>query len=121
MEDKKTLVIGASTNKGRYSNIAINRLRSHDVPTVAIGLRGGEVAGVQIETEKVPFQDIDTVTLYIGPARQPQYYDYIISLHPQRVIFNPGTENPEFYKLLKENGIETEVACTLILLATDQY
>ena len=76
---------------------------------------------MQIETEKVPFEDIDTVTLYIGPARQPQYYDYIISLHPQRVIFNPGTENPEFYKLLKENGIETEVACTLILLATDQY
>lgn len=119
--EKKTLVIGASTNKGRYSNIAINRLRSHDVPTVAIGLRGGEVAGVQIETEKVPFEDIDTVTLYLGPARQPQYYDYIISLHPKRVIFNPGTENPEFYRLLEKEGIEKEVACTLILLATNQY
>lgn len=121
MQEKKTLVIGASTNKSRYSNRAINSLRSHNVPTVAIGLRGGEVAGVQIETEKVPFEDIDTVTLYLGPARQPQYYDYIISLKPERVIFNPGTENPEFYRLLEKEGIESEVACTLILLATDQY
>ena len=119
--DKKTLVIGASTNKSRYSNRAINSLRSHKVPTVAIGLRGGEVAGVQIETEKVPFEDVDTVTLYLGPPRQPQYYDYIISLRPKRVIFNPGTENPEFYRLLEKENIEAEVACTLILLATDQY
>ncbi len=119
--DKKTLVLGASTNKNRYSNIAINRLRSHNVPTVAIGLKGGEVAGVPIETEKVPFENIHTVTLYLGPARQPQYYDYIISLQPERVIFNPGTENPEFYRLLEEQKIESEVACTLILLATKQY
>lgn len=118
---KKTLVLGASTNKSRYANIAINRLRSHQIPTVAIGLRSGEVAGVQIETEQLPFKDIDTVTLYLGPARQPQYYDYIISLNPKRVIFNPGTENFEFYRLLKEENIEAEVACTLILLATNQY
>lgn len=119
--DKKTLVLGASTNRNRYSNVAINRLRSSHVPTVAIGLRGGEVAGVPIETEKVPFKDIHTVTLYLGPARQPQYYDYILSLQPERVIFNPGTENPEFYRLLEEENIESEVACTLILLATKQY
>lgn len=119
--EKKTLVLGASTNRNRYSNIAINRLRSHIVPTVAIGLKGGEVAGVPIETEKVPFKDIHTVTLYLGPPRQPQYYDYIISLQPERVIFNPGTENPEFYRILKEENIISEVACTLILLATKQY
>lgn len=119
--EKKTLVLGASTNRNRYSNIAINRLRSHNVPTVAIGLKGGEVAGVPIETEKVPFKDIHTVTLYLGPPRQPQYYDYIISLQPERVIFNPGTENPEFYRILEEENIMSEVACTLILLATKQY
>lgn len=119
--DKKTLVIGASTNRSRYSNIAMNRLTSKNVPTVAIGLRPGEVAGVKIETEKLPFEDIDTVTLYIGPPRQPEYYDYIISLNPNRVIFNPGTENPEFYRLLREKDVEVEVACTLILLSTGQY
>ena len=118
---KKTLVIGASMNRSRYSNIAINRLTSHKVPTVAIGLRPGEVAGVKIETEKLPFEDIDTVTLYLGPPRQPEYYDYIISLNPDRVIFNPGTENPEFFRLLREKNIEVEVACTLILLSTGQY
>lgn len=121
MTDKKTLVLGASTNPARYANIAINRLVQHKVPTVALGLKKGEVAGVQIETEKKHFEDIDTVTLYLGPPRQEQYYDYILSLKPRRVIFNPGTENPDFYRLLQENDIQVEVACTLILLATQQY
>ena len=119
--DKKTLVLGATTNPARYANIAINRLKRSGVPTVAIGLRKGEVAGVQIETEKIPFEDIHTVTLYLGPPRQEEYYKYIVSLHPDRVIFNPGTENEEFYQILQENGIEVEVACTLILLSTQQY
>lgn len=118
---KKTLVLGASTNPGRYANIAINRLKRANVPTVALGLRNGEVAGVKIETEKIPFEDIHTVTLYLGPPRQEEYYDYILSLKPKRVIFNPGTENPEFYNLLQKNHIEVEVACTLILLSTKQY
>lgn len=119
--NKKTLVLGATTNPSRYANIAINRLVRNNVPTVAIGLRKGEVAGVKIENEKLPFEDVHTVTLYLGPPRQPEYYDYILSLHPERVIFNPGTENPEFYKILQENNIEVEVACTLILLSTKQY
>lgn len=119
--DKKTLVLGASTNPSRYAYVAINRLVQNNIPTVALGLKKGEVAGVQIETEKKNFEDIDTVTLYLGPPRQEQYYDYIISLHPRRVIFNPGTENPEFYRLLQENNIQVEVACTLILLGTQQY
>lgn len=118
---KLTLVLGASENPSRYANIAINRLVDYKHPVRAIGLRTGEVAGVPIETGTPAYQDVDTVTLYLGPPRQPQYYDYIISLQPNRVIFNPGTENPEFYKLLKENGIEVEVACTLVLLATGQY
>lgn len=118
---KKTLVLGASTNPGRYSNMAINRLVTYQHPVEAVGLRKGTVAGVDIATEKEPFEDIDTVTLYLNPKRQEEYYDYILSLQPKRVIFNPGTENPAFYKLLRENNIETEVACTLVLLGTNQY
>lgn len=118
---KKTLVLGASLNLSRYSNLAINRLVSYDQPTVAIGLEKGEIAGVSISTEKESFEDIDTVTLYLNPQRQKEYYEYIISLKPKRVIFNPGTENPEFYVLLQKNNIEVEVACTLVLLGTNQY
>ncbi len=118
---KKTLVIGASLKENRYSNIAINRLTMYGHPVVAIGLKKGEVADVEIATEMVDYENIDTVTLYLNPQRQEEYYDYIISLKPKRVVFNPGTENPEFYKLLKENNIESEVACTLVLLGTNQY
>lgn len=118
---KKTLVLGASLNPGRYSNLAINRLVKHGHEVVAIGLREGTVAGVEIVTHPKDFEHIDTVTLYLNPKRQVAYYDYIISLNPERVIFNPGTENPEFYGLLKQHNIGYEVACTLVLLGTDQY
>lgn len=118
---KKTLVLGASLKEDRYSNIAINRLRSHDIPTIAIGMKEGTVAGVEIYKELVPFKDVHTVTLYLNPARQTHYYKYILSLNPQRVIFNPGTENPDFYKMLQEQGVKHEIACTLVLLATQQY
>ncbi|MAO09674.1 MAG: CoA-binding protein [Flavobacteriaceae bacterium] len=118
---KKTLVLGASLKPSRYSNLAINRLVDNQHPVEAVGLREGEVAGVEITTEKEKFENIDTVTLYLNAKRQEEYYEYIISLKPNRVIFNPGTENPEFYKLLKKNNIETEVACTLVLLASNQY
>lgn len=118
---KKTLVIGASLKPSRYSNIAIKRLVQHGQPTVAIGLRGGEVEGVKIEKDKLPFEDINTVTLYLSAPRQPEYYDYILSLNPERVIFNPGTENPEFYEILQKNNIEVEPACTLVMLSTNQY
>ncbi|MDT0645292.1 CoA-binding protein [Zunongwangia sp. F260] len=118
---KKTLVIGASTNPGRYSNMAINRLVGYKQPTVAIGLREGEVAGVKIEKEMLPFEDIDTITMYINSKRQPEYYDYILSLNPERVIFNPGTENRELYDLLRKNNIEVEVGCTLVMLGSNQY
>lgn len=121
MEKKKTLVLGASLNPARYSNIAISRLVRYQQPTVALGLKKGNVSGVEIETEKENFRDIDTITLYLNAKRQEEYYDYIISLHPERVIFNPGTENPELYKLLRENGIAYENACTLVMLGTNQY
>lgn len=118
---KKTLVIGASLDPEKYSNLAINRLVSHGHPVVSIGLKSGVVAGVTIDTERKPYRDIDTVTLYLNPKRQQDYYDYIVSLHPKRVVFNPGTENQEFYEILKSNNIDHEIACTLVLLSTDQY
>ncbi|AOW16982.1 CoA-binding protein [Polaribacter vadi] len=116
-----TLVIGASTNPNRYSNIAIKRLRDKNLSVLALGLRKGKVLDVDIDDEKVAYKNIDTVTLYLNPKRQEEYYDYIISLQPRRVIFNPGTENMEFIKLLKNNQIESEIACTLVLLSTNQY
>lgn len=118
---KNTLVLGASLNPGRYSNIAINRLVKYGHIVEAVGLKKGVVAGVDIATEKEDFENIDTVTLYLNPKRQVEYYDYIVSLEPKRVIFNPGTENPEFYDILRKKGIEVEVACTLVLLGTNQY
>lgn len=118
---KKTLVIGASTNPSRYSYLAINRLVENNHPVVALGLRKGTVAGVEIATNRPQFEQIDTITLYLNSKNQEAYYEYIISLKPKRVIFNPGTENPNFYNLLKENNIEVEVACTLVLLGTNQY
>lgn len=118
---KKTLVIGASLKPQRYSNIAVNRLVKYGHEVKAFGLREGEVAGVKIDTVLLNYKDVDTVTLYLNPKRQEQYYDYIIGLKPNRVIFNPGTENPEFYKLLLDTNIDYEVACTLVLLGTNQY
>ena len=120
-EKNETLVIGASLKPNRYSNMAIKRLRDHKKNTKAIGLREGEVEDVKIETKQKGFQHIDTVTLYLNPKRQRDYYKYIIGLNPRRVIFNPGTENPDFYKMLRENNIQVEVACTLVLLSTNQY
>ena len=118
---KKTLVIGASLNPERYSFKAINALAQHGYEVVALGLRPGKVAGISFETEKQHFENVDTVTLYVGPKNQPEYYDYIISLKPRRVIFNPGTENPQFIEKLEAAGIYPEIACTLVLLATGQF
>lgn len=118
---KKTLVLGASLKPNRYSNYAVQRLVANGIETVAFGLREGQVSGVDIDTNLMDYEAIHTVTLYINPKRQVAYYDYIISLKPKRIIFNPGTENPEFYSILKENNISFETACTLVLLSTNQY
>jgi len=117
----KTLVIGASLNRDRYSNLIIRRLLRYGEEVVALGLREGEIDGISIDTEMVPYPEVDTVTLYLNPLRQKQYYEYICSLAPRRVIFNPGTENPEFYEILEEKGIAVNVACNLVLLSTNQY
>lgn len=117
----KTLVIGASENPDRYSNKAIHQLVKAGHEVKALGLKKGEVNGIKIETGYPELEGIDTVTLYVGPQNQPVYYDYILSLKPRRVIFNPGTENPDLFQLLKEANIASEIACTLVLLATYSY
>jgi len=118
---KKTLVLGASDNPARYSNLAIKRLRRYGHPVVAIGKKLTRIEDVEIEKEKKPFTDIDTITLYLNPVRQQGYYDYILSLKPKRIIFNPGAENDELAALAKQNNIQPLEACTLVLLSTNQY
>jgi len=121
MEKKKTLVLGASDNPSRYSFLAVQKLRRFEHPVVAIGRKNTKVSDVLIEKEKKPFTDVDTVTLYLNPLHQQEYYDYILSLKPKRIIFNPGTENEELERLAAQNNIRTMEACTLVLLSTGQY
>lgn len=121
MVKKKTLVLGVSNNPAHYSNLAINRLKNNLHPVFAVGKKKGVVAGISIETDKIQLKDIDTVTLYLNPTHQKEYYDYIISLHPKRIIFNPGTENDELAELALKNNIKPLEACTLVMLSTGQY
>jgi len=114
-------VLGASNNPDRYSNLAMNRLRSKGHPVVAIGRKQAKAGDIDIETDKKEHAGIDTVTLYLSAAHQKEYYDYILSLHPKRIIFNPGAENPELEALAQANGIEPMEACTLVLLSTGQF
>lgn len=117
----KTLVIGASTNPDRYAYKTVSLLKSKQHEVIPLGVKPGEIEGVPIVTEKHTFSTIHTISLYVGPSRQEKYLDYMISLQPQRVIFNPGTENEGIEKALEEKGIYTERACTLVLLSTNQY
>ncbi len=118
---KKTLVLGASENTERYSNVAVKKLVAHSHPVFAIGKKAGMIGNIPIITEKKIVEDIDTVTLYLNPLHQKPFYDYIIALKPKRIIFNPGTENEELELLAIKNGIKTMEACTLVMLSTSQY
>jgi uncharacterized protein len=118
---KKTLILGASANPSRYSYLALNRLRKAGHPVEAIGRKEVVVADVQVRTDKAALEGIDTVTLYLSPAHQREYYEYILSLHPKRIVFNPGAENDELAALAKANNIDAQEACTLVLLSTGQY
>jgi uncharacterized protein len=121
MEKKKTLVIGASTNPERFSYKAIKLLRKYDHPVEALGLKEGEIEGVSIQKSKPEIIDIHTVTMYVGPKNQAEYYAYILNLKPKRIIFNPGTENDEFEQQAIQNGIEVIEDCTLVMLNSDRF
>jgi len=119
---KKTVVLGASDNPARYAYKAIHRLKQHGHEVVPVGIKKATVEGLPIITDKTQtIEDVDTVTLYVGPQNQPVWYDYIIGLKPKRIIFNPGTENHELEKLAEDNGIETLHHCTLVMLASSTY
>lgn len=118
---KKTLVLGASLKPHRYSNIATKRLKKYGHEVVPIGLREGKIEGISILKGQQDVKGIDTVTLYLNPKRQVEYYDYILGLKPKRIIFNPGTENMELEELAQAQGIETAIACTLVMLSIGNY
>lgn len=118
---KNTLVIGASENPARYSYLAVKKLIANHHPVQALGKRAGKIDDTEINTEHIAWENINTVTLYLNPQNQKPYYDYILSLNPERIIFNPGTENPEFESLAEKKGVKTIEACTLVMLSTGQY
>ena len=117
----KTLVLGASEKEDRYANKAVRLLREYDHEVVAVGRSSGTIEDVPIQTGQPELEGVDTVSLYIGPHVQAQVYDYVLGLKPRRVIFNPGTENPEFQQVLEAAGIAPIEACTLVMLKTDQF
>jgi predicted CoA-binding protein len=120
---KKTVIIGATTNQGRYAYLAARMLTEYNHEIVPVGIKDGAVFGKEILDifERPAIKDVHTVTLYIGPQRQPEHYDYILSLKPKRIIFNPGTENDEFIKRAEDEGVEALEACTLVMLRSLQY
>ncbi len=120
-KNKPTVVIGASPNSDRYSYKATVSLQQHQQTVYPIGIRNGKINDLEIITNKPKLENIDTVTLYVGPDNQAAWMDYIFSLNPKRIIFNPGTENPEFETLAESKGIEALEACTLVLLSINQY
>jgi predicted CoA-binding protein len=119
--NKPTVVIGASNNPERYAFKATQLLSQHGHTVYPVGLREGKINDIDIITQKKSFNQVDTVTLYVGPANQPAWYDYILSLNPKRIIFNPGTENPELVNLASAKHIECTEACTLVLLSINNY
>jgi len=121
MRSKKTVVIGATTNPSRYAYMAANRLVEYGHEIVPIGIKKGEVAGNKIINDKPAIDAVHTVTLYVGPSNQQEYYDYVAALNPKRVVFNPGTENQEFEKSLEKQGVEVLEACTLVMLGANTY
>ena len=118
---KKTLVMGASPNPERYSYKATVKLRKYGHQVLPHGIRKGDIEGLPILNNFPSDKDIDTVTLYLNPGNQEQYYSAILNLKPRRIIFNPGTENPELEALAALKGIETVEACTLVMLSTNRY
>jgi predicted CoA-binding protein len=120
---KKTVIVGASNNSSRYAYLAAQMLNEYGHEIVLLGIKSGEVMGKTILNirEKPSVSGVDTITLYIGPARQPEWYDYLLGLKPKRIIFNPGAENEEFEKKAIAQGIEAIEACTLVMLRSHQF
>jgi predicted CoA-binding protein len=118
---KRTVVLGATPRRDRYAYLAAAKLQKYGHEVFPVGIHEGEIEGMKILTNRPALADIDTVTLYVGPANQEHWFDYVRSLKPKRIIFNPGTENPKMYKLAGDNNIEAVTACTLVMLSIGSY
>ena len=120
---KKTVIIGATTNPGRYAYLAARMLSEYNHEIVPVGIKEGAVFGKEILDifERPPVDDVHTVTLYLGPKKQPDYYQYILGMKPKRIIFNPGTENDEFIRLAEKQGVEALEGCTLVMLRSGEF
>lgn len=119
--NKKTVILGATDNPARYAYVAAQRLHLAGIPTEYVSRKKGTLFGKAFLPFGEKVHDVDTITLYLNPQNQVPYYQYIVSLKPRRVIFNPGTENPELESILSENGIESLEACTLVMLSVNAY
>lgn len=118
---KKVMVLGASPNKRRFSYSCVKSLLRHGYDVLPIGKRKGEIDEVSIITDKPPVNNIDTVTLYLNANNQKEYYKYLMDIAPNRIIFNPGAENPELKAMAKENNIDVTEACTLVMLNSGNF
>lgn len=122
MTSKKTVILGASTQSWRYAYLAANKLTEHAHKIIPIGNKNGIVAGEEIVIGQYPIEGVDTITIYLHPSRQKEYYDYILQeLQPRRIVFNPGSENAELEEKAEAQGIEVLKACTLVMLSTGEY
>ncbi|MEO9806584.1 MAG: CoA-binding protein [Reichenbachiella sp.] len=125
MSDDKnlTVVLGASPNPSRYAYLAAERLQNHDKPFKLVSIKKGELFGESFLDlrDRPAIENVHTVTLYIGAPRLTEWLDYILSLTPVRIIFNPGTENMALAKAAESQGIEVVFGCTLVMLGTGQY
>ena len=118
---KRTVVIGASPNPGRYAYLTTLKLQAYGHNVFPVGIKKGNIKNIAILNGYPPIENIDTITLYVGPQNQPYWYDYIFSLKPKRIIFNPGTENQWLFDKAESKGIETLEACTLVILSARTY
>ena len=118
---KKVMVLGASPNRKRFSHLCVKSLLRHGYDVVPIGKRNGDIDEVNLLTHRPQIRDLDTVTLYLNSENQKEYYDYILGLKPNRIIFNPGAENPELKKMAEDKGIDAVEECTLVMLNSGNF
>jgi predicted CoA-binding protein len=115
------LVLGASPNPERFSNKAVRRLIRYNHEVIAIGKRAGMIGDTPIITTQPEITGVHTVVMYLAPYHQGEIFDYVLSLRPKRVVFNPGTESPEFDEFLESYNIEVVHDCTLVMLANNRF
>lgn len=115
-------VLGASNKPDRYSYKAARLLREKGHTPYPVHPALVEVDGMAVSASlsAIP-APIDTITVYLSPRNQESITQEILKRGVRRVIFNPGAENPDLAEKLRQKGVETLNACTLVMLATGQF